>query len=56
MPTSEHTKTRRTAVVMAGVAATALAAGGVEVANAATGAPHISLTSGVIYACYSNTS
>ena len=55
MPKQEHTKARRTAVVMAGVAATALATGGVEIANAASGAPHISLTSGVIYACYSNT-
>lgn len=44
---------RRTAVVMAGVAATALAAGGTEIANAAAGPPAV--TSGVIYACYSNT-
>jgi hypothetical protein len=50
---STRNKTRRTAVVMAGVAATALATGGVEIANAASGAPGI--TSGVIYACYSNT-
>jgi hypothetical protein len=38
---------------MAGVAATALATGGVEIANAADGAPGI--TNGVIYTCYSNT-
>jgi hypothetical protein len=44
---------RGTAVVMAGVAATALAAGGTEIANAAAGPP--AGTSGVIYACYSNT-
>lgn len=43
---------RRTAVVMAGVAATAFAAGGTEIANAAAGPPAV--TSGVIYACYSN--
>jgi hypothetical protein len=55
MPKSTRTKARRTAVVMAGVAATALATGGAEVASAASGAPHINLTSGVIYACYSNT-
>ena len=46
---------RRTAVVMAGIAATALATGGAEAASAASGAPHIGITSGVIYACYSNT-
>ena len=45
---------RRTAVVVAGVAATALATGGAGIANAATSAPRINLTSGVIYACYSN--
>ena len=46
---------RRTAVVMAGIAATTLATGGAEAASAASGAPHIGITSGVIYACYSNT-
>jgi hypothetical protein len=40
---------------MAGVAATALATGGAEIASAASDAPHINLTSGTIYACYSNT-
>ena len=44
---------RRTAVVMTGVAATALAAGGAEIASAASGPPAI--TSGVIFACFSNT-
>ena len=42
---------QRTAVVMAGVAATAMAAGGVGIANAASGPPAV--TSGVIFACYS---
>jgi hypothetical protein len=44
---------RRTAVVMVGVAATALAVGGAEIADAASSSP--ALTSGVIFACYSNT-
>jgi len=44
---------RRTSVVMAGVAATALATGGVTIANAASGAPRA--TSGVIFACFSKT-
>jgi len=42
---------RRTSVVMASVAATALATGGVAIANAASGAPRV--TSGVIFACFS---
>ena len=42
---------QRTAVAMAGVAATAMAAGGVGIANAASGPPAV--TSGVIFACYS---
>lgn len=46
---------RRTAVAMAGVAATALATGGVAIASAASSAPQVNLTSGVIFACYSNT-
>ena len=46
---------RRTTVVMAGVAATALATGGAGTASAATDAPHVNITSGTIYACYSNT-
>ena len=46
-------RARRTAVVMAGVAAMTTATGGVEIANAASGAPNI--TNRVIYACYSNT-
>ena len=49
---------RRTArsagVVMAGVTAAALATGGAEAAGAA-GAPHLTTTTGTIYACYSNT-
>ena len=45
---------RRTAAVLAGVAATTLATGGAGTASAATSASHINLTSGVIYACYSN--
>jgi hypothetical protein len=49
----------RAAAVVAGTAATALATGGAGIANAATsaasGAPHINITSGTIFACYSNT-
>ena len=52
---SRSKNARRTAVIMAGVAATALATGGVEIANAAAGPPKIT-TTGTIYACYSNTS
>ena len=43
----------RAAVVMVGVAATALAAGGAEAASAASNPPAV--TSGVIFACYSKT-
>jgi hypothetical protein len=57
MPKSaHHTNARRAGVVMAGVAAAALATGATEAAGAAGGpVPHVSLTSGVIFACYSNT-
>ena len=52
--TRKARNSRRTAVVMAGVAATALAAGGVEIASAASDPP--ALTSGVIFACFSKSS
>ena len=62
MPRSAHHKNaRRAAVVMAGVTAAALAAGAAEAtaaeatAAAAGPAPHTTVTSGVIFACYSNT-
>jgi len=51
--TKKAKSARRTSVVMAGVAATALATGGVAIANAASGAPRV--TSGVIFACFSKT-
>ena len=52
--TRKARNSRRTAVVMAGVAATALAAGGAEIASAASDPP--ALTSGVIFACFSKSS
>ena len=57
MSTSAHHKNaRRAGVAVAGVTAAALATGGVAAASAAGGpGPHISAASGVIYACYSNT-
>jgi hypothetical protein len=53
--TRKLTHARRTAAVAAGFAATALATGGSGIASAASNPPHINLTSGVIYACFSNT-
>jgi hypothetical protein len=57
MSTSAHHKSaRRAGVAVAGATAAALATGGVAAASAAGGtAPHANITSGVIYACYSNT-
>jgi hypothetical protein len=50
-----HKKARRAGVAVAGATAAALATGGVAAAAAAGGpAPHTSLTSGVVYACYSD--
>ena len=52
---AHHKNARRAGVAVAGVTAAALATGGVAAASAAGGpGPHISATSGVIYACYSN--
>ena len=53
--TRKLTHARRTAAVAAGFAATALATGGSGIASAASNPPRINLTSGVIYACFSNT-
>ena len=56
MSRSAHNHVRRAGVVMAGVTAAALATGGTEAASAAGGpAPPVNITSGVIFACYSNT-
>jgi hypothetical protein len=51
---AHHKNARRAGVVMAGVTAAALATGGAEAAGAA-GVPHPAITTGTIYACYSNT-
>jgi hypothetical protein len=54
MPKSaHHTNARRAGVVMAGVTAAALATGATQAAGGPV--PHTGLTSGVIFACYSNT-
>lgn len=57
MPRSAHHKNaRRAGVAVAGATVAALATGGVAAASAAGGpGPRSNLTSGVIYACYSNT-
>ncbi len=50
-----HKKARRAGVAVAGATAAALATGGVAAAAAAGGpAPPSSLSSGVVYACYSD--
>jgi hypothetical protein len=55
MSKSRRRTARRAGVVMAGVTAAALATGATQAAGAAGGpVPHINLTSGVIFACYSN--
>jgi len=56
MSRSAYNHVRRAGAVMAGVTAAALATGATEAASAAGGpAPPVNITSGVIFACFSNT-